>query len=311
MAVPRKRKASPESSPPDHLDAHDLLRRHFEARFQPLDQQASSKSTTPLQHQHQPEQSDEDQHSEWAGLSDEDGLDEEQPSDQASHDEESQTIEVVDYSKRQVSKEPAMTKRQLKAFMSSRPPDHTIPNPPATPTHPTPSKPSSLPEDAPSLLKQDLQLRRLLAESHLLAPHAPSAKSLSSLSVQQASQPKPFAEGRTRRKTTDLRVQALGSRLSIHKQDRMPMQMRKGMEAAAQAREAKRRREARENGIILERETGKKKRRRGGSGRDAGAAVDRPGVGRLRGAELRISEREVRGIEGVRDVFGRRGNSRR
>lgn len=82
------------------------------------------------------------------------------------------------------------------------------------------------------------------------------------------------------------------------------MNMRKGIVAAAGARESKRRREAKENGVILERETGKKSKKRD-RGRDLG--VDRPGVGRLRGAELRLSDRDVRGIEGVRDTFGRRG----
>ncbi|KAG5993749.1 hypothetical protein E4U43_003410 [Claviceps pusilla] len=207
-----------------------------------------------------------------------------------------------------------MSKRELKAFMSSRPPDHTIANPSASQSESSSSSTpaSTFPEDAPSLLKQDLELRRLLAESHLLAPHAASTKSLSNVNVQQAVEPKSFAEGRTRRKTTDLRVQALGAKLSIHKQDKMPMQMRKGMVAAAQAREVKRRREARENGIILERDTtGKNKRRRDRTRDGGGGGVDRPGVGRLRGAELRISERDVRGIEGARDAFGRRDNNRR
>lgn len=81
------------------------------------------------------------------------------------------------------------------------------------------------------------------------------------------------------------------------------MNMRKGIVAAAGAREAKRRREAKENGVILERETGKKGRRE--RKRDFG--VDRPGVGRLKGAELRLSDRDIRGIEGSRDAFGRRG----
>jgi hypothetical protein len=83
----------------------------------------------------------------------------------------------------------------------------------------------------------------------------------------------------------------------------MPMNMRKGIVAAADAREAKRRREAKENGVILERETGKKKGRRD-RGRDF--AVDRPGVGRLKGAELRLSDKDIKSIEGGRDAFGRR-----
>lgn len=160
----------------------------------------------------------------------------------------------------------------------------------------TQSSSKEVPEDAPSLLAQDLELRRLLAESHLLAPK------LSASGTTIA--PKAFAAGRTRQKTTDMRVQALGSNVSIHKQEKMPMNMRKGIVAAADARETKRRREAKENGVILERETGKKKGRRD-RGRDI--AVDRPGVGRLRGAELRLSDNDIRGIEGGRDAFGRRG----
>ncbi|KAG5999980.1 hypothetical protein E4U21_006052 [Claviceps maximensis] len=314
MAVPRKRKANPVSSVPDEeeIDANELLRRHFEARFQPLGEQSSSKPSTG--HAESREPSEEELDSEWDGLSDEDIEDDDEgcDEDEMSDDEfESSNVEIVDYSKPQVLKEPVMTKRELKAFMSSRPPDHTTPKPTTAQAEPPSSKSSSVPEDAPSLLKQDLELRRLLAESHLLAPHTAASKSLSSVNVQQAGAgPKTFADGRTRRKTTDLRIQALGSKLSIHRQEKMPMQMRKGMVAAAQAREMKRRREARENGIILERETGKKRRRE--RGRDGGGGgVDRPGVGRLRGAELRISERDVRGIEGTRDAFGRRGNNRR
>lgn len=179
---------------------------------------------------------------------------------------------------------------------SSRPPDQTVE--PKADTAATTTSSKTLPEDAPTLLAQDLELRRLLAESHLLSRNIST-----SVSASAAVEPKSFATGRTRQKATDLRIQALGSGVSIHAQEKMPMNMRKGMVAAAGAREAKRRREARENGVILERETGKKKRRDRGSG----AAVDRPGVGRLKGAELRISERDVKGIEGGRDVFGRRG----
>lgn len=94
------------------------------------------------------------------------------------------------------------------------------------------------------------------------------------------------------------------------------MAIRQGKQATADAREAKRRREARENGIILERGGGgggavtkrgsrNKERRKGGGG--GAPQVDRPGIGRFKGAELRISERDVRGIEGSRDTFGRRG----
>lgn len=88
------------------------------------------------------------------------------------------------------------------------------------------------------------------------------------------------------------------------------MNMRKGIVAAAASREAKRRKQAKENGVILEREVktdGKKKK--GNRSRDTG--FDMPGMGKFRGAELRLNDREVKGIEGSRDVFGRKGGGRR
>ncbi|KAK2591842.1 pre-rRNA processing and 40S ribosomal subunit assembly [Conoideocrella luteorostrata] len=314
-AVLGKRKARDASSNAQ-VDASELLRRHFEAQFLPLEQTGCTKprdgGEDMVGHDGGEEKGEEekDEEEEWNGLSEDNGGDDtdededEDVSDRGSsgHINKNPTVQIVDHSKPQIPKETAMTKRELKAFMSSRPPDQTSrpTTATATTTQSEPSKSTSLPEDAPSLLKQDLELRRLIAESHLLAPHA-ATKSLSSVSV-NAAQPKSFAEGRTRHKATDLRVQALGSKLSIHKQEKMPMHIRKGIAAAADARETKRRREAKENGIILERETGKKRRERG---RDGG--LDRPGVGRFKGAELRISERDVRGIEGTRDTFGRKG----
>ena len=183
----------------------------------------------------------------------------------------------------------------------------------APPTTTTTQKPTTAPEDAPSLLAQDLELRRLLSESHLF-----SSPLLSLSRTGTGAEPAIFSAGRIRHRATDMRVQALGSRIaSVHSQDKMPMNMRKGITAAATAREAKRRREARENGVVLERETGGGggggKGSRGGSGgrkrkgRTWDAAIDRPGVGRMRGAELRLSERDVKRIEDDgRDTFRRK-----
>lgn len=194
-------------------------------------------------------------------------------------------------------------------LQSSRPPDQSSTSKP-TPTQPSSSKSTSLPEDAPSLLAQDLELRRLISESHLLQTNRPLSLSAAlSTTSSPGSEPKAFSSGRVRQKALDLRIQALGSKTSIHKQEKMPMHMRKGITAAAVDREAKRRREAKESGVILERETGKKKTtkrdRRGGGGGGGGGFG--PAVGRLKGAELRISERDVKKIEGTRDTFGRRG----
>ncbi|KAM5351430.1 hypothetical protein ACJ41O_004153 [Fusarium nematophilum] len=299
MAVLGKRKARAELSVSEE-DAAAIFRRHFEAQFSPLP--SAGKKTKPAKSEVEDDEEvsegseveeqdggggDEGEgEDEWGGFSDDESSEEE---------EEVSTIEVVDHSRIQTSKPTTMSKRELKAFMSSRPPDQTSRTVDTSTSATIPSSISTLPEDAPSLLAQDLELRRLLSESHLLAPALTAAGTTVA--------PKAFAAGRTRHKATDLRVQALGSKVSIHKQEKMPMNMRKGIVAAAGARETKRRREAKENGIILERETGKKKRR--DRGRDP--AVDRPGVGRLKGAELRLSDRDVRSIEGGRDAFGRRG----
>ncbi|RTE72933.1 hypothetical protein BHE90_012637 [Fusarium euwallaceae] len=263
MAVLGKRKARSEPSISKE-DAAAIFRRHFEAQFAPLpgaDAESKSKAT---------KRDDEDEDATSVDSDEEDDDEEEGSEDDdewggLSDDEQSE--EEEDHSGAQPPKPTTMSKRELKAFMSSRPPDQTSRKPEPT-TTPAASSSSTLPEDAPSLLAQDLELRRLLAESHLLAPvingagHAVAAKA--------------FDTGRTRNKATDLRIQALGSKISIHKQEKMPMNMRKGIVAAAGAREAKRRREAKENGVILERETGKTKGRRERK-RDFG--VDRPGVG--------------------------------
>jgi len=73
--------------------------------------------------------------------------------------------------------------------------------------------------------------------------------------------------------------------------------MRKGINAAKKGREDKRRKEAWENGIVLERKGGQgdklgRKRKR------LDARVDLPSVGKMRGSELRLSERDLRSMGG-------------
>ncbi|KAM3566938.1 hypothetical protein ARSEF4850_000109 [Beauveria asiatica] len=325
MAVLGKRK-SRNDAPSDgvsELDAEAIFRRHFEAQFEPLgDEDKAARA----QREHDDDDDDDDDEDgdgdEWGGFS----SDEEERGDGAEEDEGEgeapPTVQVIDHSKPQVPKEPKMSKKEVKAFMSSKVIDHTAPR---TTTSDTPSTSSAkpakaLPEDAPSLIAQDLELRRLLSESHLLTPSHNNAASRSvfsssvvhggggSSSSSSSSEPKVFASGRTRQKATDLRLQALGAKTSVLKQEKMPMNMRKGIVAAARMHEERRRREAKENGVILERSgsgtgSGKKK----GSRARQERGVHGPGIGRMRGAELRISEGDVRKIEGSRDTFGRRG----
>lgn len=115
-----------------------------------------------------------------------------------------------------------------------------------------------------------------------------------------------FATGKLRLATTDLRLRALGSKESLFTQKKMPMGMRRGINAAVKGREEKRRREAKENGIVLEREQKREtKRKRGGGGGD----VDLPAVGKMRGAQLTLSKRDIASIEnsGTRGSRGGRG----
>ncbi|OAA49961.1 hypothetical protein BBO_01596 [Beauveria brongniartii RCEF 3172] len=330
MAVLGKRK-SRNDAPSDgvsELDAEVIFRRHFEAQFEPLgDEDEAARAQREQDNDDAVDSdlnggSDDDDEDgdgdgdEWGGFS----SDEEERGDGAEEDEdedEAPTVQVIDHSKPQVPKEPKMSKKELKAFMSSKVIDHTAPR---TTTSDTPSSSSSsssakpvkaLPEDAPSLIAQDLELRRLLSESHLLTPSHNNAASRSVFSSSvvhggegSSSEPKVFASGRTRQKATDLRLLALGAKTSVLKQEKMPMNMRKGIVAAARMHEERRRREAKENGVILERSgSGKKK----GSRARQERGVHGPGIGRMRGAELRISEGDVRRIEGSREIFGRRG----
>ena len=129
-------------------------------------------------------------------------------------------------------------------------------------------------------LKKDLALQRLLAESHLLD----SAKN-------------PTLHGSNRHKATDLRLQTLGAKTSLLRQEKLPMSHRRGILAKQNERQEKRRMEAKENGIVLERaemaRDGKKSMKR-----DRG--VGNPGVGKFQGGTLRLSKKDIHEIEGPR-----------
>jgi Domain of unknown function (DUF4602) len=136
-------------------------------------------------------------------------------------------------------------------------------------------------------LKKDLALQRLLAESHLL-----DSSSSSTLS------------GNSRHKAIDLRLKALGSKSSLFTQEKMPMSHRKGIIAKQTELENQRRREARENGIILEKAKGSAKRQREGK-RDRG--IGGPSVGKFSGGTLRLSRKDIFDIEGPEKTFSRKG----
>lgn len=127
-------------------------------------------------------------------------------------------------------------------------------------------------------LKHDLALQRLLKESHLLD----SASELA-------------PTGKNRHKALDLRMQALGAKASIYQQQHMPATHRRGIKAKGMQKEEKRRREARENGIILEKPAPKSKSSNSGR-RERG--VGGPSVGKFAGGTLNLSKRDLAAVQG-------------
>jgi hypothetical protein len=139
-------------------------------------------------------------------------------------------------------------------------------------------------------LKKDLDLQRLLKESHLLDRPTLSAT--------------PTAN---RERITDLRMQALGAKASLFTQQKMPLSHRRGIKAKATAREEVRRKEAQENGIILERAS--KGKRSDLEKRDRG--VGTPAVGKFAGGTLKLSRKDIHEINGPRQAIrGKRKGKR-
>ena len=128
-------------------------------------------------------------------------------------------------------------------------------------------------------LKHDLDLQRLLKESRLLE----QAKTSTSSATHQ-------------HKATDMRLQSLGSKGSLFGQEKMPLAHRRGITAKAGAKEALRRKEAKENGVVLEKAMSSPFQSR--IRRDRG--VDAPFLGKFRGGTLKLSRNDIANIQGPR-----------
>ncbi|KAI0416723.1 hypothetical protein F5X98DRAFT_178535 [Xylaria grammica] len=266
-----------------HEEVQAKLARFFEAEFKPLVPIAKPTSTPEpqIEQENPASNSDDSGDDSWNGLSGDEAEDESSTP--------STVVEVVSHTDTYSVVTNALDKRESRAWLSSRPP---IPASDATRSSKNKkAKETTAEEDAPSLLKNDLALQRLLAESHLFSSAA-IGRGDSGDAIEHV--------GRNRHLATDLRLSALGSKTSIYKQAKMPMSFRKGIQAAASGREAKRRVEARENGIVLERpgasnlgKKASKEKRNGSSG-----AIDAPAVGRMNNGMLKLSKKDISDIEG-------------
>lgn len=309
-------------------EAQAILRRHFEAKFKPLS--PSHAPTKPdastVEDLRSDSDDDDDDASEasWSGIS---GAEDSEAGMDSDSDSEEEEIEVVSYTNNTTttSNLNGLSKREAKAYLSSRVPSALISSSSTTTTTTTQNqnqKSSSTgnggadEDDAPTLLKNDLALQRLLTESHLFSNSKANSDSNNNNNNTTTTTTTEHT-GRNRHLATDLRLGALGSKRSIYAQQKMPMSVRKGIAGAATDRETRRRREARESGVVLERKSGtgataawlrgfgggaggKDRRRSGGGGGGGGqkGAVDAPAVGKLRNGMLTLSKRDVSEIQG-------------
>jgi hypothetical protein len=249
----RLEQTSKNNEASDDEDVHDLFRRAFEAKFKPLDIEPKKPKIA---------EATEDDEEAWSGIS-------------SAGEEEQDTIQVIQHTSAH-PKQPSLNTAAKQAVSAS--------------TKEKKKADDDDPAEA-SNLKNDLALQRLLRDSHLL-----SANSSSTFSPSTASNSTPTSTsvaGELRHKSMDLHLRSMGAKKSIHAQKSMPMSHRKGMTAKSQRREEKRKAEAKENGIILEKEA---KTRKFSGKRESG--VGGPGIGKFKGGTLNLSKADVRSITG-------------
>ena len=304
--VSNDRNAEANDSDDDAAAARALFQRAFEKKFKPLEKTEKPKEEAEpdLDAEDDEEESDDDDDdaASNSGSDSSDASDAFSGFSATSSDDEPNPkpqIEVITDSTPRQTRDRASEKLLKRQFMSAKPPTTS-----STPSYPIPHKPSTTtstaaaqPDDDASDIQNDLALQRLLKESHLLDASTFSATGSASSAP----------EGSARQRALDMRIRDLGGKKSHLQQEKMPLAMRRGMAAKAAGREGKRRAEARESGVVLERFGGKGAAGAGGSG--GGGAKERakakraigtggPGVGTFRGATLRLSKSDVRGVEG-------------
>lgn len=256
------REASPSSGSQssDQEDMQARFRKAFEAKFAPLDIEPIRK----LQKTEEVEDGSEED-SEWSGIASED-------------DEHTKNgVQVFDYASHNGLHTRA-PKSEMRAFMSAKPPSQSA----TIVAKPAPKAKKEDDSVEAAHIKNDLELQKLLRESTLLSTNAPTYSTRTG-GVRDSID--------VRHKLTDLQLQTLGAKKSIFAQKSMPMSHRKGINARKKAGDEKRRSEAKENGITLEKE---KKERKVAGRRERG--VGAPSVGKFKGGTLTLSKKDLRGL---------------
>ncbi|KAL8936045.1 MAG: hypothetical protein Q9211_004381 [Gyalolechia sp. 1 TL-2023] len=234
-----------------------LLQQHFETKFEPLEHASRGITQEALAVK---ELDIDVHHTDWSGFSEE---------------EDEENALVVNYEIQEMPRA-NVPREETKQFMGTKPPLQSDERPSTSKRiKREPPDQEDAATDAANL-KKDLALQRLLEESHLLDPNSSLAPT-----------------GRKRHKAQDMRQQALGSKSSIFSQKSMPLVQQKGILAKAAEREEHRRRDAKENGVILEKVT-KVKWQHPKRQREIGA----PRVGKLTRGMLTLSKNDVYEIVG-------------
>lgn len=259
-----QRRVERDEGDSDDERVRQMFQRAFEAKFKPLKKHTAS---TSIEVSDQSASEVGDEASDWDGLSDGDN-----------------GVEIVDYGSAGAEND-RVHSWEMKEYMSSKPPSSDTIGRRRPKQSVTVGKNGD--EAAESVnLQHDLALQRLLKESHLLDPSTFNGS-------------KTAPEGKGRLKALDMRLLDLGAKRSISEQ-KMPIAHRKGIQAKAASREITRRKEATENGVILERPKATAKAMKP---RDRG--IGAPSVGRFRGGTLKLSARDVKSIEGPKQRLGK------
>ncbi|KAF3042095.1 hypothetical protein E8E12_001887 [Didymella heteroderae] len=272
---PSRSRSPSEAS--DNEDMQELFRRAFEKKFKPLAVEPITPKVEEAPVVAVDEREEEDDESDWSGLS----------------DDEAPRVEVIEYKDTRLDSDEEASKALKRAFMSSKPPTSSTPTA-STPAVKKKDKDADDSTDAANL-KNDLALQKLLRDSHIL-----------SASSSGASTPTLTTAGAARHKSTDLHLRSLGAKSSVFTQKKMPMAQRKHMAEKARLTEQKRRHEAREGGIILEKEVWEKSKDRE---RKRERGVGGPSIGRFSGGTLTLSKKDVRSITGGPGSQGGKGKN--
>ncbi|RVD90253.1 uncharacterized protein DFL_001228 [Arthrobotrys flagrans] len=281
--MPKRKRSSPpdasattgtsKSSNQDAINA--IFRANFESKFGSIDISPVVPQTSNASSE------DDDQDDSENDLEDEDSdlnLEDGDLDDDMNENDNNPKVEVItyDFSRRGP---PPTTKPSRRSFMSSKPPTSSA----SSTSKPQPTSKLSKSEEAAEVLhlKNDIALRNLLSESHLLD------------STLSHSNPK------NRHKAIESRVIALGGK-PLKQKGNIPMAIQKGMKAKQKSIAEKVKREAKVNGVVMDKESKRAKERRKNKerqerrkGEGRGTGVGHAKVGKFRGGELRLSRRDV------------------